>query len=112
MERTLKYRVYLIVFILGFFLVKAVIGVEEAPEVKFLLEWGKSGTASGEFNQPIGIAVDNEGYVYISDSGNNRIQKFSNNGKFISSQEGLPFGSAFLSSIISILSDIEIIFTI
>jgi uncharacterized protein (TIGR03663 family) len=38
--------------------------------------WGKTGNASGEFNRPIGIAVAPDGSVYISDTLNNRIQKF------------------------------------
>jgi len=45
----------LMVFIIGFFLVKPGIGVGEAPKAEFLLQWGKKGPGSGEFNQPIGI---------------------------------------------------------
>ena len=36
----------------------------------------KGGDKPGEFNSAYGIAVDKEGYVYISDTGNNRIQIF------------------------------------
>ncbi|WMT40456.1 S-layer homology domain-containing protein [Paenibacillus sp. D2_2] len=40
---------------------------------------GKSGQVKGselgEFNQPVGIAVDNQGSVYIADRNNHRIQK-------------------------------------
>ncbi|MBI5032326.1 MAG: 6-bladed beta-propeller [Chloroflexi bacterium] len=32
---------------------------------------------------PIGIAVDSDGYVYVVDSGNERVQKFDRNGKFV-----------------------------
>ncbi len=61
----------------------------------FLLKWGtnggsggedyilNSGSKPGEFFLPIGIAVDAEGNVYVSDSSNNRIQKFTNDGDFI-----------------------------
>ncbi|HUI25171.1 MAG TPA: flippase activity-associated protein Agl23 [Candidatus Kryptonia bacterium] len=39
--------------------------------------WGKSGSGSGDFNRPIGIAVDQQGNVYVSDTMNHRIQKFT-----------------------------------
>jgi DNA-binding beta-propeller fold protein YncE len=32
---------------------------------------------------PHGIAVDKEGSVYVADTGNTRIQKFSTDGRFI-----------------------------
>jgi len=38
--------------------------------------WGKSGSDSGDFNRPIGIATDSKGAVYVSDTLNHRIQKF------------------------------------
>ncbi len=38
--------------------------------------WGKSGNGQGDFNRPIGIATDKQGTVYVSDTMNNRIQKF------------------------------------
>lgn len=41
------------------------------------------GTGDGEFNEPADIAIDSRGNVYVVDKGNNRIQKFSGNGKFI-----------------------------
>jgi len=79
----IKSKILFIVSILGILLVNPTKGIGETPAVNFLLEWGQHGTARGEFNQPIGISVDSEGNVYVSDSGNDRIQKFSNNGKFI-----------------------------
>ncbi len=54
---------------------------EENP-YRFVLLWGRSGTAPGEFNQPIGVAVKgNE--VFVSDARNNRIQVFDREGKFL-----------------------------
>src|SRR5918999_157344 len=51
----------------------------------FVAEWGKYGAGdNGSFNQPAGIAIDQEGNVYVADTANNRIQLFSSNGTFIS----------------------------
>ncbi|MBI4378159.1 MAG: SBBP repeat-containing protein [Nitrospinae bacterium] len=38
---------------------------------------GSSGTGDGQFNHPVGIAVDSSGNVYVADEYNHRIQKFS-----------------------------------
>ena len=35
------------------------------------------------FNTPLGIVLDNNGNVYVADRGNNRIQKFTSTGQFI-----------------------------
>ena len=42
----------------------------------FQCQFGSYGTGDGQFNQPLGIAVDSSGYVYVADSLNDRIQKF------------------------------------
>ena len=39
--------------------------------------WGKSGSGGGDFNRPIGIASAPDGSIYVSDTMNNRIQKFN-----------------------------------
>jgi len=49
---------------------------------------GRTGTAEGEFNAPSGVAVDGLGQIFVTDSGNNRIQMFSADGDYI-----LQFGS-------------------
>lgn len=51
---------------------------------EYLFEWGKKGTARGEFDTPHAIDLDRKGNVYIADRENNRIQKFDPHGKFIS----------------------------
>src|ERR671924_648670 len=55
-----------------------------SPNGTYLAEWGKHGVEpDSRFNAPEGIAVDRRGNVYVVDTGNNRIQKFSANGSFI-----------------------------
>ena len=49
---------------------------------RFVTSWGKKGTATGEFADVRGIAVDAQGNVYAADGGNKRIQVFDNDGKF------------------------------
>lgn len=51
------------------------------------------GSADGEFFQPYGLEADSDGYLYVADSQNGRIQKFDTNGVFVTSWSGLstPF---------------------
>ena len=45
-------------------------------EGNFIKTFGKSGANAGEFRGPYGLTVDMNNYVYVSDTGNNRIQLF------------------------------------
>jgi len=45
--------------------------------------WGSQGTENGQFTSPNSLALDGFGNVYVSDSSNNRIQKFTSDGTFI-----------------------------
>lgn len=47
--------------------------------------FGTTGDGDGQFDDPLGVAVDQKGVVYVADSGNSRIEKFSNTGTFIGS---------------------------
>ena len=53
-----------------------------SPEGKLLFSWGESGTDPGQFNIAHNIATDKEGWVYVADRENHRIQVFDANGKF------------------------------
>ncbi len=48
------------------------------PDGTYLTQWGSEGAATGQFLDPIGIAVDSFGNVYVADTNNYRIQKFGN----------------------------------
>ena len=49
----------------------------------FITTWGSTGSGDGQFNFPVGVAVDGSGNVFVGDSSNDRIQKFTNTGTFI-----------------------------
>ena len=53
-----------------------------APDGKLLRSWGEPGTDPGQFNIPHNIACDAEGWVYVADRENHRVQVFDGNGKF------------------------------
>jgi RHS repeat-associated protein len=48
------------------------------------LIWGSTGSGQGQFDGPHGISVSDDGYVYVADYSNYRIQKFDDQGDFIS----------------------------
>lgn len=50
---------------------------------------GDQGSAPGQFQSPRGIAVGDDGSIYVADSANRRIQVFSGDGAFVESWEGL-----------------------
>lgn len=54
-------------------------------KLKPVLEFGSFGESPGQFSCPRGICVDRFGYIYVADTLNNRIQKFSPQGEFITS---------------------------
>jgi hypothetical protein len=52
------------------------------PDGKRILSWGRPGAGPGEFNLPHNIACDADGWVYVADRENHRVQVFDGKGKF------------------------------
>ena len=52
------------------------------PDGQLLFSWGESGTAEGQFNIVHNLAVDSDGWIYVADRENHRIQVFSSEGKY------------------------------
>ena len=46
-------------------------------------KWGVNGSGNGQFFNPQGIAVSASGYIYVVDTGNNRIQEFTSSGAYV-----------------------------
>jgi DNA-binding beta-propeller fold protein YncE len=59
--------------------------VHACDKCNFLLAWGSSvrRSGNGQFNNPQGLAVYSSGNVYVADTSNNRVQKFSSDGKYL-----------------------------
>lgn len=53
-----------------------------SPDGRLLFSWGESGTDPGQFNIVHNIVTDKEGWVYVADRENHRIQVFDSNGKY------------------------------
>ena len=50
----------------------------------YVLDWGGFGfTKEGQFFKPQSLATDGEQNIYVADSGNSRVQKFTSDGKFL-----------------------------
>jgi sugar lactone lactonase YvrE len=49
---------------------------------KLLFSWGEPGTDPGQFNIVHNICADRDGYVYVADRENHRVQVFDRNGKY------------------------------
>jgi hypothetical protein len=53
-----------------------------SPEGKLLFSWGGPGSDAGQFNIVHNICADPDGWVYVADRENHRIQVFDGNGKY------------------------------
>lgn len=52
-----------------------------APDGRLLYSWGEPGNRPGQFSLPHNICTDRDGYVYVCDRENMRVQVFTPNGK-------------------------------
>src|SRR5215213_9189669 len=79
----------------------------QQPQYSFVRKWGSNGIGFGEFSQPIEIAIDSAGNVYVTDftSVANKVQKFTTNGTFITSWGSLGFGNGYFSNPIGLAVD-------
>ena len=53
-----------------------------SPDGKHLTTWGGSGTDPGQFVLPHNVVCDDDGWVYVADRENHRVQVFDKNGGY------------------------------
>lgn len=70
------------------------ISVYGADQYSFVRKWGSYGAVAGKFSQPIEIAIDSKGYLYVTDltAVTHDVQKFTKNGTYVTSWGFLGFG--------------------
>ena len=52
------------------------------PDGKLVHSWGEPGADAGQFNVVHNIVADDEGWIYVADRENHRVQVFDTNGKY------------------------------
>ena len=57
------------------------VGTNNAPV--FVKQWGSPGNGPGQLSGPHGIVVAPNGDLYVVDTGNNRVQRFTPDGEFV-----------------------------
>jgi DNA-binding beta-propeller fold protein YncE len=55
------------------------------PRGRLLKVWGREGAGPGELRQPQDLALGPDGLLYVADTGNDRIAKFTRDGAFVAS---------------------------
>jgi DNA-binding beta-propeller fold protein YncE len=63
--------------------------LEYSADGKRLNQWGSAGEGPGQFHQPHGVAVDDNGIVYVADRRNGRLQRFDLKGKYLGEWDNL-----------------------
>ena len=53
-----------------------------SPNGELLMSWGEPGTGEGEFNIVHNICCDADGWLYVADHENHRVQVFDGNGRY------------------------------
>ena len=61
---------------------------------EYLMEWGSTGSGTGEFADPHALAMDSQGRLFVGDRANSRIQIFDQDGNHLETwtQFGRPSG--------------------
>src|SRR5215212_7476896 len=78
-----------------------------SQEISFAPILREHGAPKTRLSSPEGIAVDQEGNVYVADTANNRIQVFSSNGTFVSKWGKYGTGDGLFNSPTGIAIDQE-----
>jgi DNA-binding beta-propeller fold protein YncE len=71
----------------------------------YLTQWGSRDTGNGQFEFPMGIAMDSSDNIYVADSDNNRVEKFDRNGNYLTQWGSLGSDNGQLWNPVSVAVD-------
>jgi DNA-binding beta-propeller fold protein YncE len=71
-------------FFFGLVMVHSLLVAYGQEQYSYVRKWGSPGSGDGQFSEPTRIVIDSSDNVYVLDSGQNSVQKFSSNGTLIS----------------------------
>ena len=57
-----------------------------AADGTFIKQWGRLGTAHGEFRTPHALEIDSQGRLWVADRGNHRLELFDQEGNYLESR--------------------------
>jgi DNA-binding beta-propeller fold protein YncE len=78
-----KKLLFYTLFLLSLTLLASNVTAATVDTYTFIAQWGTHGEGQGQFNQPKETAIDGNN-IYVIDTSNNRIQKFTTEGTFVS----------------------------
>ena len=76
----------------------------EDPPV-FQLKWGSPGSGSGQFRFARDLTADGAGNIYVADTENQRVQRFSKDGAYLGELDSAPSGPAAFGNTLSCAVD-------
>jgi aldose sugar dehydrogenase len=97
----IQYRRISVLFLVSITLVSSslyILPLAYSQEFSYIPNWRNSGTGEERLLGPAGIAIDQQGDIYVADTSNNRIQVFSDNGTFITQWGAYGTGNGTLKS--------------
>ena len=101
LQNTFKSLFLIMVFTILFFNVTSFDDANAVTESTF----GSKGYGNGEFNSPLGVAVDSKDRIIVADTNNHRIQIFDSDGNFVSSFGSLGSGDGRFDSPSGVATD-------
>src|SRR5437773_1268870 len=71
----------------------------------YITQWGSYGSSNGQFYAPGGVAIDAAGDVFVTDTGNNRIEKFTGSGTYLTQWGSFGSGSGQFNGLAGVATD-------